>query len=234
MPLAEVGPAVVVGRDDHGRSQDRGRGCRPDALQAQRAVPELARDAGGAGVQDGRVDGRGAPGDLGDGRDRGVVPRLREKPSMARFVFDEALRYESPVQTFFRTTTREVEVSGVRIPEGGKVLLFLGAAISVAGCGRPPGSGSGAHLVTVTTPRASARRPAGVRTGLASRRPRRQPRSASFMLMGTAAPPGVSQGQGRILVRGGGAADHGLPLHAPRSPNSVSRRSPTRCRRRCW
>jgi hypothetical protein len=139
VPLAEVGPAVVVGRDDHGRSQDRGRGCRPDALQAQRAVPELARDAGGAGVQDGRVDGRGAPGDLGDGRDRGVVPRLREKPSMARFVFDEALRYESPVQTFFRTTTREVEVSGVRIPEGEKVLLFLGAAISVAGCGRPRG-----------------------------------------------------------------------------------------------
>ncbi|MFI0468334.1 cytochrome P450 [Saccharopolyspora sp. 5N102] len=54
--------------------------------------------------------------------------RLREKPALARFAFDEALRYESPVQTFFRTTTREVEVSGVRIPEGEKVLLFLGAA----------------------------------------------------------------------------------------------------------
>lgn len=54
--------------------------------------------------------------------------RLREKPSLARFAFDEALRYESPVQTFFRTTTREVEVAGVRIPEGEKVLLFLGAA----------------------------------------------------------------------------------------------------------
>ncbi|MEV0699667.1 cytochrome P450 [Saccharopolyspora sp. NPDC050389] len=54
--------------------------------------------------------------------------RLREKPALARFAFDEALRYESPVQTFFRTTTRKVEVSGVRIPEGEKVLLFLGAA----------------------------------------------------------------------------------------------------------
>jgi cytochrome P450 len=54
--------------------------------------------------------------------------RLREKPSLARFAFDEALRYESPVQTFFRTTTRDVEVSGVKIPEGDKVLLFLGAA----------------------------------------------------------------------------------------------------------
>jgi len=58
----------------------------------------------------------------------GQWARLREKPSLARFVFDEALRYESPVQTFFRTTTREAEVSGVRIPEGEKVLLFLGAA----------------------------------------------------------------------------------------------------------
>jgi len=58
----------------------------------------------------------------------GQWARLRAKPSLARFAFDEALRYESPVQTFFRTTTREVEVSGARIPEGAKVLLFLGAA----------------------------------------------------------------------------------------------------------
>lgn len=54
--------------------------------------------------------------------------RLREKPALARFAFDEALRYESPVQTFFRTTTREVDMSGTRIPAGAKVLLFLGAA----------------------------------------------------------------------------------------------------------
>jgi cytochrome P450 len=32
------------------------------------------------------------------------------------------------VQTFFRTTTREAQVAGVRIPAGEKVLLFLGAA----------------------------------------------------------------------------------------------------------
>ncbi len=58
----------------------------------------------------------------------GQWARLRGKPSLARFAFDEALRYESPVQTFFRTTTREAEVSGVRIPGEEKVLLFLGAA----------------------------------------------------------------------------------------------------------
>ena len=45
--FAEMGPAVVAGRDDRGRSQDRGRGRRADAVQAQRAVAELARDARG-------------------------------------------------------------------------------------------------------------------------------------------------------------------------------------------
>jgi cytochrome P450 len=54
--------------------------------------------------------------------------RLHADPSLARFAFEEALRLESPVQTFFRTTTREVEVAGTRIPVGEKVLLFLGAA----------------------------------------------------------------------------------------------------------
>lgn len=53
---------------------------------------------------------------------------LRREPNLLRPSFDEAIRWESPVQTFFRTTTREVEVEGVRLDEGSKVLLFLGAA----------------------------------------------------------------------------------------------------------
>jgi hypothetical protein len=53
---------------------------------------------------------------------------LREDPSLAGSAFEETLRYASPVQTFFRTTTREVEVGGVRIGAGEKVLLFLAAA----------------------------------------------------------------------------------------------------------
>lgn len=53
---------------------------------------------------------------------------LRESPALARQAFDEVLRYESPVQTFFRTTTKSVVVSGTEIPEGEKVLLFLAAA----------------------------------------------------------------------------------------------------------
>jgi hypothetical protein len=54
--------------------------------------------------------------------------RLRGDPSLARNAFEEAVRFESPVQTFFRTTTRDVEISGCRIGEGEKVLMFLGAA----------------------------------------------------------------------------------------------------------
>ena len=54
--------------------------------------------------------------------------RLREDPSLARNAFEEAIRFESPVQTFFRTTAREAEIGGNRIGEGEKVLMFLGAA----------------------------------------------------------------------------------------------------------
>lgn len=54
--------------------------------------------------------------------------KLREQPSLIKRVFDESLRWDSTVQTFFRTTTREVVVSGKTIPEGAKVLLFLAAA----------------------------------------------------------------------------------------------------------
>ncbi|WP_316160801.1 MULTISPECIES: cytochrome P450 [unclassified Bradyrhizobium] len=54
--------------------------------------------------------------------------RLRADPSRARNAFEEAVRFESPVQTFFRTTTRDVELGGVTIPEGEKVLMFLGSA----------------------------------------------------------------------------------------------------------
>ena len=54
--------------------------------------------------------------------------KLRGDPTLARNAFEEAVRFESPVQTFFRTTTRDIELSGVNIPEGEKVLMFLAAA----------------------------------------------------------------------------------------------------------
>lgn len=54
--------------------------------------------------------------------------KLRGDPTLARNAFEEAVRFESPVQTFFRTTTRNVELDGAIIPEGEKVLMFLAAA----------------------------------------------------------------------------------------------------------
>lgn len=51
--------------------------------------------------------------------------RLRQDSGLARNAFEEAVRFESPVQTFFRTTTKDV---GHGVGEGEKVLMFLGAA----------------------------------------------------------------------------------------------------------
>ncbi len=54
--------------------------------------------------------------------------RLRAQPELARSAFEEALRFESSVQTFFRTTTTATELGGAELPAGAKILLFLGAA----------------------------------------------------------------------------------------------------------
>ena len=53
---------------------------------------------------------------------------LRENPKMIRGSFEEVLRFEAPVQSFFRTTTRAIDVGGVRLGEGEKVLLLFAAA----------------------------------------------------------------------------------------------------------
>jgi hypothetical protein len=53
---------------------------------------------------------------------------FRQDPSLARNAFDEALRLESPVIGFFRTTTRVTEVDGVEIPANAKVLVFFAGA----------------------------------------------------------------------------------------------------------
>lgn len=53
---------------------------------------------------------------------------LHANPALARAAFEEALRFESPVTAFFRTTTREVSVDGVTIGPEEKVLAFFGAA----------------------------------------------------------------------------------------------------------
>lgn len=54
--------------------------------------------------------------------------RLRDNPRLVRRAVEESLRWDSTVQTFFRTTSRDVTLGDVLIPEQSKVLLFLGAA----------------------------------------------------------------------------------------------------------
>lgn len=53
---------------------------------------------------------------------------LRDNLASVRPAYDEVLRWESPIQTFFRTTTREIEIGGVTIPADSKILLFLASA----------------------------------------------------------------------------------------------------------
>ncbi|MEQ8741620.1 cytochrome P450 [Parasphingorhabdus sp.] len=54
--------------------------------------------------------------------------RLRANRGLALQAFEESLRWDSTVQTFFRTTTCDTAVSGTHIPKGSKVLLMLAAA----------------------------------------------------------------------------------------------------------
>jgi hypothetical protein len=61
-------------------------------------------------------------------RDPEAFERLRKDPSLARTAFDEAIRLESPVQTFFRTTNHATGIAGIPIPEDAKVLMFLASA----------------------------------------------------------------------------------------------------------
>ena len=53
---------------------------------------------------------------------------LRADPDLVAMAPDEAVRLESPVQMFFRTTTRDVVVDGSTVPAGRKVLLVFAAA----------------------------------------------------------------------------------------------------------
>lgn len=54
--------------------------------------------------------------------------RLQFRPQLARTAFDEAVRVESPVQTFFRTADVDVEIGGTVIPASRKILMFLASA----------------------------------------------------------------------------------------------------------
>ncbi len=58
----------------------------------------------------------------------GQWAKLRAEPKLVKKAVEESLRWGGTVQTFFRTTSRDVSIGGHAIPEGQKVLLFLAAA----------------------------------------------------------------------------------------------------------
>jgi cytochrome P450 len=54
--------------------------------------------------------------------------KLRARPELAESTVEEVMRYDGPVQSLFRVTTRDVEVAGVTIPNDEQVLVQYGAA----------------------------------------------------------------------------------------------------------
>lgn len=54
--------------------------------------------------------------------------KLHASPALARQAFEESLRWESTVQTFYRTAARDTELSGMPVEKDTKVLCLFGAA----------------------------------------------------------------------------------------------------------
>ena len=54
--------------------------------------------------------------------------KLHANPALARSAFEEVVRFESPFQSYFRTTTRDIEVAGVAMANNQKVFLSVGSA----------------------------------------------------------------------------------------------------------
>jgi 4-methoxybenzoate monooxygenase (O-demethylating) len=54
--------------------------------------------------------------------------RLRQDPTKVRAAFDEVMRFETPFQAFFRTTTHATEIAGVPIDSEEKIYISVGSA----------------------------------------------------------------------------------------------------------
>ena len=57
-----------------------------------------------------------------------ALRRVIDDPGLVPFAIDEALRWDSPFQTFFRTSAHETSIGGHVVPADTKVLLFIGGA----------------------------------------------------------------------------------------------------------
>lgn len=54
--------------------------------------------------------------------------KLRANPKLARNTFEEVLRFDTPFHTYFRTTTKDVEIAGVPVNANEKIALSTGCA----------------------------------------------------------------------------------------------------------
>jgi len=54
--------------------------------------------------------------------------KLRQDPSKVRQAFEEVMRFETPFQCYFRTTTRATEFAGVTIDNEEKIYVSIAAA----------------------------------------------------------------------------------------------------------
>jgi cytochrome P450 len=53
---------------------------------------------------------------------------VRADPSLVPSAFNEVLRMDAPLQFFCRVTTRDVDVDGVSLPKGARVMMLYGSA----------------------------------------------------------------------------------------------------------
>ncbi len=54
--------------------------------------------------------------------------KLRDTPDLCRNAVNEAVRLGSPIRSFSRHTTQEVEVAGVTLPQGARVMMLFASA----------------------------------------------------------------------------------------------------------
>ncbi|NMR31639.1 cytochrome P450 [Crystallibacter degradans] len=58
----------------------------------------------------------------------GEWSKVHVNPRLTKFAIDESFRLESPFQSFYRTTSRDVDFHGMQIPADSKLAVFVGAA----------------------------------------------------------------------------------------------------------
>lgn len=56
------------------------------------------------------------------------LEKLLSNPDLLPSAIEEALRFRSPIQAMFRTTTTDVELGGKLIPNGSRMIAWIGAA----------------------------------------------------------------------------------------------------------